>query len=86
MRSVSSTEFVRNPRAVFDQVVATGEPTVIKRHGVPVVRVMPEPKPMTGKAFIALHWGKSAHMNDPEWLADCKSGSGREEILDPWER
>ena len=86
MRSVSSTEFVRNPRAVFDQVVATGEPTVIKRHGVPVVRVMPEPKPMTGKAFIALHWGKSAHMEDPEWLADCKSGSGPEEILDPWER
>ena len=74
MRSVSSTEFVRNPRAVFDQVVATGEPTVIKRHGVPVVRVVPEPKPMKGKEFIALHWGKSAHIDDPEWLADCKSG------------
>ena len=39
MRSVSSTEFVRNPRAVFDQVVASGEPIVINRHGKPMVRV-----------------------------------------------
>ena len=86
MRSVSSTEFVRNPRAVFDQVVASGEPTVIKRHGVAVVRVVPEPKPMTGKEFLALHWGRSAHIDDPDWLADCKSGSLPEDIVDPWER
>ena len=86
MRSVSSTEFVRNPRAVFDQVVATGEPTVIKRHGVPVVRVMAEPKPMTGKEFVDACWGRSAHIADPTWLADCQWASQPEEIVDPWER
>jgi len=86
MRSVSSTEFVRNPRAVFDQVVASGEATVITRHGAPVVRVVPEPRPMTGKEFLAACWGRSAHIDDPDWLADCKRGSVPEEIVDPWER
>ena len=92
MRSVSSTEFVRNPRAVFDQVVASGEPIVINRHGKPVVRVQPIApvrRGLTGPELVALmnatkRRGVGA---DTTWQKDYDELiNPYEDWVDPWAR
>ena len=93
MRSVSSTEFVRNPRAVFDQVVSSGEPTVIKRHGKPVVRVQPIApvrRGLTGPELVALIVASNRRGvpgADAAWQKDYdKLINPIEEFVDPWAR
>jgi prevent-host-death family protein len=41
MQTITSTEFARNPRGVFDRVIETQAPIEVTRHGKPVVRVQP---------------------------------------------
>ena len=93
MRSVTSTEFVRNPRAVFDQVVASGEPIVINRHGKPVVRVQPIAplrRGLTGPELVALINAtkrRGVPGADAAWQKDYDELINPiEELVDPWAR
>jgi len=88
---MTSTEFARNPRAVYDLVMETQEPVEITRHGKPVVRVSPvqQKKPLTGADIIALieeNKRRYGHIDDPAFLEDCQAASPYEILRDPWER
>ena len=92
MHTMTSTEFARNPRAVYDLVMETQETVEITRHGKPVVRVEPviQKKGISGAELVAMiereerMFGKLPP--DPTFLADCQSVGGYEEIVDPWDR
>ena len=92
MQTMTSTEFARNPRAVYDLVVETQETVQITRHGKPVVRVEPvqQKKGITGRELLALIerderlFGKPPP--DPTFLVDAQSASPVEDIVDPWAR
>ena len=86
MQSITSTEFARNPRAVFDRVAVQGESLSITRHGQAVVQVSPIKKTLSGAELLARLRRHGAPLSDPTWLEDCKSGSVPEEIVDPWQR
>ena len=92
MQTMTSTEFARNPRAVYDLVVETQETVQITRHGKAVVRVEPvqQKKGITGRELLALIerderlFGKPPP--DPTFLDDAQSASPVEDIVDPWAR
>ena len=92
MQTMTSTEFARNPRAVYDLVLETQETVQITRHGKPVVRVEPvhQKKGITGRELLALIerderlFGKPPP--DPTFLDDARSASPVEAIVDPWAR
>ena len=92
MQTMTSTEFARNPRAVYDLVIETQETVQITRHGKPVVRVEPvqQKKGITGRELLALIerderlFGKPSP--DPTFLDDAQSASPVEDIVDPWAR
>lgn len=42
-KKISSTELDRRPGETVLEVVRTGRPTVVTRHGTPVVRLVPIP-------------------------------------------
>ena len=92
MQTMTSTEFARNPRAVYDLVIETQETVQITRHGKPVVRVEPvhQKKGITGRELLAMIerderlFGKPPI--DPTFLDDAQSASPVEDIVDPWAR
>ena len=92
MQTMTSTEFARNPRAVYDLVIETQETVQITRHGKAVVRVEPvqQKKGITGRELLAMIerdqrlFGKPPP--DPTFLADAQSASPVEDIVDPWAR
>lgn len=91
MHTMTSTEFARNPRAVYDRVLETQEAVEITRHGKPVVRVEPvkQKKGISGAELVARlleNKRKYGHVDDPTFLEDCQSASLYEEIRDPWDR
>ena len=85
MQTVTSTEFARNPRGVFDRVAANGETLSVTRHGQPVAQVSPVKKTLSGPELLA-RLRSIPRLKDPTWLEDCKSGNMLEEFVDPWER
>lgn len=86
MQTITSTEFARNPRAVFDRVAVNGESLAITRHGQAVVEVSPVKKTLSGAELLARFRRHGLPLPDPTWLGDCKSGDDPEEIVDPWQR
>jgi len=85
METITSTEFARNPRGVFDRVAANGEALSVTRHGQPVALVSTVKKTLSGPALLA-RLRSAPRLNDPTWLEDCKSGNIPEAFVDPWER
>jgi len=85
MQTITSTEFARNPRGVFDRVAANGETLSVTRHGQPVAQVSRVKKTLSGPEFLA-RLRSIPSLADPTWLEDCKSGNILEAFVDPWER
>ena len=92
MQTITSTEFARNPRGVFDRVIETQAPIEITRHGKPVVRVQPiapARRGLTGPELVAL-MAASQHRvpgADEAWQTDYDEVINPiEEFVDPWAR
>ena len=92
MQTITSTEFARNPRGVFDRVIETQAPVDITRHGKPVVRVQPiapARRGLTGQELVAL-MAASRHRvpsADAAWQKDYDEIINPiEEFVDPWAR
>jgi prevent-host-death family protein len=94
MHTMTSTEFARNPRAVYDLVMETQEPVEITRHGKPVVRVEPvkQKKQLTGKELVAKmrrdHELFGPFPVDTQWQKDYDEFINPYEDIskDPWNR
>jgi prevent-host-death family protein len=92
IQTITSTEFARNPRGVFDRVIETQTPVDVTRHGKPVVRVQPiapARRGLTGPELVALmnatkRRGVGA---DTTWQKDYDELiNPYEDWVDPWER
>ncbi len=94
MHTMTSTEFARNPRAVYDRVLETQEAVEITRHGKPVVRVAPveQKRGLTGAEIVAKIAQRQKQLGvpppDPDWQRDYDTWINPIENLpgDPWER
>ena len=92
MQTITSTEFARNPRGVFDRVIETQAPIEITRHGKPVVRVQPitsARRTLSGPELVA-RMAASTHRvagADAAWQKDYDEIINPiEELVDPWAR
>ena len=93
MQTITSTEFARNPRGVFDRVIETQAPVDITRHGKPVVRVQPIApvrRGVTGPELVALIKAskqRGVPGADEAWQKDYDELINPiEEFVDPWAR
>ena len=92
MQTITSTEFARNPRGVFDRVIETQAPVEITRHGKAVVRVQPiapTRRGLTGAELVArIKADKRCGVGaDTTWQKDYdKIINPYEDWVDPWER
>ena len=93
MQTITSTEFARNPRGVFDRVIETQAPVDITRHGKPVVRVQPIApvrRGLTGPELVALMVAskrRGVPGADEAWQKDYDEIINPiEEFVDPWAR
>ena len=93
MPTITSTEFARNPRGVFDRVIETQAPVDITRHGKPVVRVQPiapAKRGLTGPELVALIVANKrlgVPGADAAWQKDYDEIINPiEEFVDPWAR
>ena len=81
MQTMTSTEFARNPRAVYDLVVETQEAVQITRYGKPFVRMEPvtPKKGISGRELLALIERDECQLGrpspDPTFLDDAQSAS-----------
>jgi antitoxin (DNA-binding transcriptional repressor) of toxin-antitoxin stability system len=80
MQKITSTDFVRNARAVLDSLPAEGE-IIIERHGVHVARLSSIRAPMTVEQAFALHAGNGSEPDD-SWYEDCRRMD--DEPRNPW--
>ncbi len=92
METITSTEFARNPRGLFDRVIETQAPVDITRHGKAVVRVQPitqARRGLTGPELVA-RMAASTHRvagADEAWQKDCDEIINPiEAFVDPWAR
>jgi prevent-host-death family protein len=92
MQTITSTDFARNPRGVFDRVIETQAPIEITRHGKPVVRVQPiapARRALSGPELVA-RMAASTHRvagADAAWQKDYDEVINPiEEFVDPWAR
>ncbi len=93
MQTVTSTEFARNPRGVFDRVIETQAPIEVTRHGKRVVRVQPiapTRRGLTGPELVALIVAskrRGVPGADAAWQKDYDELINPiEELVDPWAR
>ena len=93
MQTITSTEFARNPRGVFDQVIETQAPVDVTRHGKPVVRVQPITpvrRGLTGPELVALIVASNRRGvpgADAAWQKDYDELINPiEAFVDPWAR
>ena len=93
MQTITSTEFARNPRGVFDRVIETQAPVDITRHGKAVVRVqpiVPVRRGLTGPELVALIKAskrRGVPGADEAWQKDYDELINPiEEFVDPWAR
>ncbi len=91
MQTMTSTEFARNPRAVYDRVLETQEAVEITRHGKPVVRVEPvkQLRNLSGAELVARMAALTHRLPnaDEEWQKDYDEViNPYEDFVDPWAR
>jgi antitoxin (DNA-binding transcriptional repressor) of toxin-antitoxin stability system len=82
MQTVTSTDFVRNARAILDSLPMQGE-ILIERHGVSVAKLVTVQEAVTANEIFARHAGKHADRDD-SFYAD--SARLNDTPRDPWSK
>ncbi len=92
MQTITSTEFARNPRGVFDRVIESQQAVEVTRHGKAVVTVQPitpKRRSMTGAELVArMRANRVAVVGaDTQWQKDYDEFiNPYEDWVDPWAR
>ncbi len=83
MKTISATEFVRQARKVFDQVLGERETVSVERNGRAVVHVVPANREMTAREAFGEIYGMLDERAGKGWIKDSRAPA-KNGVRDPW--